>query len=1619
MEKKEYIFNREITKNDVEDFNKSAPLIITIKNTKGQSPEVLRSLNENIQIKITGMYADNQYGDGVLYSPQELARVIELMNIFEKYIDPNWTDLEKATYIYIALIQLINQKNGIEGTKSNKDIRPLIQALQSNIDSIGGAYLYKELLERAGIACKCYQNGEKYAWNEVLIDGEYYPADVFKDAIDNKENLQKGRIELKSFLSNKEFYYMPEHNTGNKQDKKYSSLDHQKIQEAMNKVLHPEEFKEVVIPKIYLKSKEMQKIFASTEIDNVQDLEQQKEINIVFDNKDIKDIHEDLKQIAEYYPSVLNNVTLTNNSNEHINFQEIVDTIYTARNNAQNSVNVNTKPTKITIASSNPIDFDIDFSKAPKILKNNARKLDGETDLQKIAFVNTSSSPIKLPSLKGKLSNNIKAIEIHNCDVSNFDISVYNGPNGGVQLELVGGYIYGVSNITGLENVVELRTARLAPVEFEDVMDISVKNSTIMPKLCGVHIWGQNLQNRALFSEITNPNIIELEVANCAMNKATGIDNLKSQLMLLDLYENNFSSDDIRKINEILNEKKYISRCFQENQALYAEIDNLSGDIISDKTYNYLNEYFMRSGYTKYRELDVLNHNNISERKKQMLKDFSKYGLERVPYFIEDSELMRKVLPYTHNPIMIDGIDEFKDYIDNKINDFNKNYLKDATLWLTKEQIDYLLNSGKKIPQNICVKINTVSDLENGVLDNLKTSCDAKGLKLVGVNIFDDRCINSNKCNFDGIDTHLDTYSIDEYKKIRNSLEQISAGIRPSMTDIEKFAIVYQRLMQLIKYDDAVISDKLGKEHVIYQNKMFCKSRNLSEGLIEQEGFDINNNSVDRTLANRCVCAGYADILKNALELVGIPCLMVAGDATYDWTQNKPDATSGHEWNKVKIDGKWYYTDLCWDAGNDDYKYALREADKFEHSGYKRNENGKILEYDCHIPFCDPNDRTETVEQSDYDRAVLKDTFYRVKTGEIFKQPDIVIPDMPDFAFNPQYDKQKIKKMYIERKKDMLAKYYGDRDYQEKYNEISQRYRDNEIEVTQNGITYRTIRDYAEREDDERFLILGEYKNALERMTKYEAGDKSVYTGTQEQKEKCYQKDKTYVETRNYTFNQHKNTQNDLATLGKFGEELPYIPRQQGIFRNGIRIVGNTGIFIKNALAPIYRYIGRNIAQPLHRTITGNRDASPYRNNPYHRFVARRDYFKEKNQQQSPIINSVMSNVQAVFNYQEGNKAVIQAGEYDIQENIKEQIHQEEGLKFYDSKKIELEQQIKYLKDSITNSGDASNIDEVKRALKTREEKLKKIEESIVTARESGKIIDIQTDAISQKQHDIASKEVNTYRVIAIKGVSKAVACKFVGPKIDKWLLEHSKQQVPKKIEYQERVYVKEKVVKEVPNGGNTDINYDLKMGEVFENAKGKSVKMYRSVSGGNQGEVGYTITGNEACTGIHLQNGTKWGTGFSTDAPKMTDKILPTSLLNESGNLRNDITIDEIMKAISNGDISGDVLDNISIQIKDKGWVYAKELLNTNQNAGSKIIQKMVGERWTPKIVNKTKIIYETIENPRIQRILKRLKVNREVGSGIDTIQNVAEIARETSTHVENNKSQRQYDYDDSEIFR
>lgn len=1642
---KEIVINRKINEQDLLKFNEMAPITITLSNTKNQDPNILAKFNKNITIRVLGgfnemnfpEYANDKYYKQTKYSPSEVARLIEFFNSIESNVNPAWSDLEKATYGYIALMSKISPKNEVKKEKID-DNRPLKQILDGQADSLGFSFIYKELMDRLGIACRYEQSSNGHSWNEVLINNEYYPADLFEDAMANFKTIANGEFELKNFLSDKEFYYKKEHQTGKKEIKKVYALEHSEIQKTIDNIYNPEYKKVKEIPKISLKSKELQKALETEEIDNDKSFGIREEIRIDLTNSAITELKEDLVEIGKYYPNVLDNITLANNTGTHIDMQEIIDTVYEGRKN-EDGKNIN--PTNLVIESNIPEDFDLDFSNAPEVVINDSEKIDEISYNQKISFKNTSSSQIKLPNLKGKIPNTIDTIRIENCDVEGFDITLNKniGPGTGVlrnarKLELVGGNTSGIRDIIGLDDVISLSVDRLSDEDFKDVMDISILNDQTMPRLFDIYIYGQNLAGRDFLSEIKNPNIVQLEVRNSSLENVVGLDSLKNQLISLSLNANNLSIEDLKKVSEIKKDNPIIRMSYYSNSELNDQISRLTGNVITDETYNYLNSYFRRSGFIDYRGLtySIYTHKNTS--KKEMLKDFSRIDLDKVPYYIEDAKVFREILPYTNNPMMIKDLTTFENYLNDSSNYFEQDYLKKGTLLLTKEQLNYLISSGKTIPQDINLKINTVSDLTKQELENFKRECDSRGLNLAGVKIFDDRCMDRNNPevhNFDQKETPTDPYEIDEYYKIREELDEIIKDIHSGMTDAEKFAVVYKRLADKIVYDHQVAEDSFSKEHAIYKAKLFCKSRNLSEGLIEKEGFDIETNSPNPTLAYRTVCAGYSDILKNALDLVGIESVIDSGNVHHNLTQNT--YSGGHAWNKVNIDGKWYYADLTWDAGKDDYKYSLKGTDDFIHSNNMMvDSNGNRIERNGHFTRVRSGERNEQVQKDNFDQAVLKDLFYKVKNNELPSKYRINIPDDPDFTFNPSVDIENIKQEYLDRKNDMLAKFYGDKEYKRRYDEISARYRENEIEVTNAGITYRTVQDYAERENDEKFLILGEYKNSLERMSKYDAGDTSVYSGTADQIKIQYEKDKEYVETRNHTFDQNKNTQKDLATLGKYGETLPYIPKQQGIWKNSLRIIGNAGILARNIVAPVYRFAGKYVAQPIHRAITRGNDASPYRNNPYHRFVARRNYFKDVAKQNDmasgknhPMRNYMMSNVRAITKYKDGNKAVLNAGAYDIQDNLKKQEIQNIGRSFYESKRTELENQIATLENEINNHKDAQNIIDAQKRLQTKKAILKQVEANIITLNTTGKITDIQTDAISSEEHDIASKEINTYRVAVIKGVAKLGIKKFVGPKIKNWLMEHTEKQVQSEEVYKTTIMVEKEVQDPSKTISITEQvpDYDIEVDELIEKSKDKTVNMYRSVSGGNRGEFGYTIRGDEVCSGFHFQDGTKWGTGYSGNAPLITDKVWPESFLDASNKLREDLTFSEIAKAISEGELSEEVLENMTLQIGNQGWVYANELfdgITKEVQVGTKVIEGAKRIEMIPQIVDRTRTVTKMVQNKRVVEALNTLGIASNVIGNMDTVHNAGEILRPTKSDLNSNKNKpREYGYDDSEFFR
>ncbi len=1676
-EKKELIFARPLTREDVLRINENAPVKVILRNTKDQNPKILLGLSKDVTIIIRNDLEEkatnneNQL-DEIEYTPDELSRIIERLDQLDSTVNPEWTDLQKATYLYVsfvlALKQNINENNDL-GLKS---------LYLGGATPLTYATIYKEVMDRHDIPCRIITSDSNHRFNEIMINNTYYPLDLYLDAKRNEKLLEdENRFELTNFLSDREFYERPEHTIRARESsisQNVPALNHELIQEAINTVLHeePQEIKgKTEIPRIMLRSKELQQFFKKDILENSSSIEEISEIRIDLTDSQTDELQQDLQEIGKYYPQLLSNVTISNSTDSHIDMQQIVDTIYTSKisSTASQSTSI---PTKLVIEGKTPEDFDLDFSKAPVVEYDDSHISEEQDISQKISFKNTSGTPIKMPQLREKIPSTVDTIAFEDFDLSGFNISTakVNVANGvlsdGIRLELSGSGTSGVQDITGLDKIISLSINNIPPNEFDEVMKIALDNPSQMGRLFDLSIQNQRgLKDRKFFEEIRNPNIVKLVISDHELNNIDGLEHLRGQLLKLYIESNLLTIDQMKRINSFHQNNPYIHVLCAGNNATRDAINNLGNNTISDETYNYLDNLFRRSGYINYRNMRYhkIPQSNVTGRKTAILNDFFHWSMENVPYYIEDAKVFRDILPLAFNPMMIKDVDTFKRYLNDPSNYFEQSHLKDGTLLLTIDQLNELISSGKRIPQNIHLQINRVNELDNATLNKLKQDCDSHGINFSGIRVFDQRQLNPANPNervFDTYDTQYAEYSIDEYKKIRQGLEEIVGDIDNSLSDVEKFAIIYYRLSKKIStYDTSAISDSYSKEHAIYQNKVRNTSRNLSEGLIPQEGFDLNTNSPDRTLINRCVCAGYADILKNALALVGVESIVDSGATRIDSSDpNHPKYSRLHAWNRIKIDGKWYYADLCWDRGErviqngGKFLRALRGGanDHFANSGISEGGNPDITVAN-HFSYSEPNLRSEKVEDDPYDQQVLNDLFQKVKDGRLPNSYEIDVPSDPDIDF--QLDQDKIKDEYQRRRKDMYAKFYGDREYQAEYDERASRFRQHEIETTNGSITYRTIEDYPEKEEDEKFLILGEYQKALERMTKYEAGDTSVYSGTADQINAALERDREYVNTRNHTFNQNEHTQRDLATLGKFGETLPYIPRQTGLLRNVGRGILNAGIFARNLVAPVYRFIGRNVAQPIHRLITGNRDASPYRNNIYHRMVARRDYFYDMARQRDedetnnrkanspdpnnirpvshPIRNALESRFRAIFNAREGNEAVLRAGAYDIRQNIEQQEGARVLIQSLDTRKRELERQIAALEREISSHPHAKNISNAKTAVANKKALLASTTNMLNIYLSDGNIADIQTDAISHEQHAIASKEVNTARVTMIKGVAKGLAVRYVGPKIRDWLLERGKTvqevEVPITREVPDKKWVKP-VTEAVPET-RTETVFDKaeSLRDVMQQNSGKQVSGYYSVWGGERGAANYTLSGNEKITAIFKAT-EKGGVGLSDKAgltaPTLTDGLFANNLLDSSGVLNQNISIETLLSGVKDGTIDASSFEDVYLAVGDRFWVKAKDILsaatkNIEVETGKTIEKIITPGHWVEgtKTIHEIVKTTEVVDNPIIQQAVG-IGGNAMSGIiGMDSIQDLVENVRKTTTDQKSNKKKpRNYTYDDGE---
>lgn len=79
---------------------------------------------------------------------------------------------------------------------------------------------------------------------------------------------------------------------------------------------------------------------------------------------------------------------------------------------------------------------------------------------------------------------------------------------------------------------------------------------------------------------------------------------------------------------------------------------------------------------------------------------------------------------------------------------------------------------------------------------------------------------------------------------------------------------------------------------------------NYLNGTIPQSSYGIEGPII----YGKSVCQGYALTFQAFMETLGIENEYVRGEAT-----NSSGHTGGHAWNKVKVDGQWYWIDVTWD----------------------------------------------------------------------------------------------------------------------------------------------------------------------------------------------------------------------------------------------------------------------------------------------------------------------------------------------------------------------------------------------------------------------------------------------------------------------------------------------------------------------------------------------------------------------------------------------------------------------------------------------------------------------------------------------------------------------------------
>lgn len=130
-----------------------------------------------------------------------------------------------------------------------------------------------------------------------------------------------------------------------------------------------------------------------------------------------------------------------------------------------------------------------------------------------------------------------------------------------------------------------------------------------------------------------------------------------------------------------------------------------------------------------------------------------------------------------------------------------------------------------------------------------------------------------------------------------------------NVTDVSKV----KKRINTVKKINALLLKRAKK---LYKGKNLKTINAYQDYISEKMDYKLKNPDMYRSM-KRGSCVAYSTMLQIMCKVSGIPCKVYAG-----WN----DDNEGHCWNRVKVNGKWYWSDACW------YDNSMYDYEGYLHS---------------------------------------------------------------------------------------------------------------------------------------------------------------------------------------------------------------------------------------------------------------------------------------------------------------------------------------------------------------------------------------------------------------------------------------------------------------------------------------------------------------------------------------------------------------------------------------------------------------------------------------------------------------------------------------------------------------